>query len=144
MKIDKDSWHFRLTDKLIYGTNLASKIKYSMVSLCPYFWAVVWSLFMAGVVIPIAGLGIITFLLIPFWWMFANVPLGIAIIAGLLDIMMLVCFWVTYRRANFDTFFPQRISKVAKKVCKRKRKSLLYQWLKAKHLQICPILELEE
>lgn len=146
MKISKDSWHFKLTNVLVYGDNLYRKVHYGTVSLCPYFWAVVWSTFLAGVIFPFAAAGLVYAAVWPLWWWLAEWGSDnflFAVIAGIVDIFILSGIWVIYRQANYGTFWPQRVSKVAKKVCKKKRKSVLYHWFKAKHDKICPYLELD-
>ena len=74
MKLSKSSWHFKLTNKFVYGRCLSTNIRYGMVSLCPYFWAVVWSVFLVGAIIPVVGTGVGVLLLVPFWWMFTDAP----------------------------------------------------------------------
>ena len=134
MKLSRKSWHYKLTNNIIYMNDLDFKLRYgSGVSLCPYFWAVVICVFLVGVVLPIMGIIALFLATIPFtWWTQPEFKfLVVAIIIGGLEIGALLVFWAELRKARDGKILPGKL----------KEKSLLYHWLKAKHEKICPMLE---
>lgn len=145
MKLKSSSLHYKLTNKLIYNDNLDWKLSTGRINLCPYAWAVVFASLLAGIIFPIAAVILTGIALVPFiWWLAGDPSLIIpAIMIGAVEILLLMLYWVNYRQVRFGTFFPRKVSTVAKKVCKKKRDSLLYQLLKSGHDKICPVLEKE-
>jgi len=123
MKISRRSWHYRYLNKLdmIYTGGAQN--------LCTYCQ----KLIIAVVLIPLAGLIVLTVLLLPFWWWVVGVPLYLAVLVGMVDIVGLYFIWREHRGYRRDS------GKL-----KHKEPSLVVSWLKARKAKICPLVEYTE
>ena len=134
MKVSKNSWHYRMLSYFpweIHG-------RLYPVSLCNYFWTVVWTFIFCLVVVPIwavAVIGVVAFciwiLLYPILQFWISQGPEFAILGGVIDIILLLFIWCEYRK---EYVYDDKCAQVA---------SLTAQYISAKHRKICPLLEFE-
>lgn len=133
MNVNRSVWHFRLL-------NMLDMLSEGPETLCKYFWKVVF----AATVTPVLTLGALWVATLPLWWSFvgSNALVGFAIIVAMLDIaaLSLVLINMILLRHDNEIMAGTREAPV-KKVKVPKTPSLFSQWLKAKHRQVCPIIE---
>jgi len=129
MNISKESWHYRL----LKGIDLLKSPIYGAESLCPYFWKVVF----AAVVLPVIALAVAWIGTMPlWWWLLPDMPLGLVIFIGLSEIAALLFILKTLvelRHMDEVTAGTREAPEV--------KESLLKAWLKAKHRQVCPLID---
>lgn len=134
MKINQNSWHFKLHDKF------SSKSHWRFyqgkpVSLCSYFWRtiglILLSICMMGFFILIAAVLISG----PFFWLFEGDDRK-AVFLVLIVEMVLLCMAVGSAIIDSDWWQKKR-PKV------KRDPGLFRSWLRAKKSKVCPLLELE-
>lgn len=130
MKINTKSWHYRLLEGM--GVNIPR-------SLCPYFWKVVFMMFVIGIVISIFGLLFYTVgnkacmvlgLLIGINVVLAAIIktiLGLLIMATIIAIIVGALIGWDYGKAHIKMPY--------------KEDSMVVNYIKAKKSKICPTLE---
>lgn len=123
MKINKNSWHYKLNDKFYVGV--------SFRSICTYFWGTVFSSFMVGVFFPVATLLILSTLLLPIITIFVpsliNTALVGAIVVGAIADVIILSHVINY---------------ALKKYRKKERKpTLVGEYISAKKQKVCPLVE---
>ena len=132
MNISKGSWHYRLLSKLDMISGYKSE------SLCPYFWKVA----AAVVLLPTLVLAIAWFLTIPLWWSFTNIAVQFAIIIGMIDVTGLSILLGILIRDRREREVEEGTREAPTNVYKPP--SLFRLWLKARHEQVCPMIEFED
>lgn len=161
MKIDKNSWHFKLLD--YFDCNITYKLSRGYnVTLCQYFWNVVGALirgFALGFAFLFIGLfscaAIWAVILMPINYLFISY-FGVEVFEdnGYFGLGMLVVFWMViptivgcgdYVDGRMK-LFPKwmKLSSVNTKPRAEKKPSLIVEYLKAKKSKICPLIELEK
>lgn len=156
MKINKNSWHYKLVDhfdhdvvrELIYKKN---------VTLCQYFWSVVGALIKAGIVVAgaavvVALVGVLLyglfcalmFLLIPFTGAFMNYKVYDVGLMTVAFITLGSTFLGVMAACNGDMEVVPDWMKSNTTEQEDKQPSLLWSWIKAKKDKVCPLIKLEE
>lgn len=133
MNISKSSWHYRLLSRM----RLLRDSYYGPENLCPYCWKVLFAVF----VVPIVVVLVAFVATIPLWWWASNnnhlFPL--AIIVAIIEVGVLIY----YLAVAVGTRHEREIMTGTRErpVNKYKPPSLLRVWLKARHEQVCPIID---
>ena len=131
MKVNKSSWHYRWMRKIGFSVP---------TNLCPYFWKVIWSGLVFPVVAVVATIGTI-FLTMPIWGLFVDIHaiqiLGFVI--GSIEIALLICALCVQLKERWEYERYQEHGYYGKP--RSKANSLFRAWMKARHDQVCPILE---
>ncbi len=130
MNISKSSWHYRVLDKLDMLSAWHDE------TLCLYFWKVVVVVVFAPLIIG----GVTWLVTVPFWWSFFSISLAIAILIGVIEIAGL-SIWLKILVSTRHEAEIEAGTRVAPRPKPYKPPSLLRLWLKARHEQICPIIE---
>ena len=132
MNISKSTWHYRLLSKMDMLNN------YGTESLCPYFWKMVF----ATIIAPVILLGLLFLTTIPLWWSFSGVPVSLAIIIGVAEIVGLFSLLVALVRDRYEEEIRAGTrQEPVVRVYTSKPPSLFRLWLKAKHRQVCPLID---
>ena len=133
MNISKNSWHYRLLGKFdLFGVPS---------SLCPYFWAVVASLF----IVVTAGVSVITLVI-----SFASAPLALfysmdeiveisKLLAGVVSLGFVEWVFVCFMFFIWGTVVG--IKYIKRKIQNQsvdKEPNILVEYVKAKHKKFCP------
>lgn len=134
MKVSKKSWHYRMISHFPW----CIQDRWGRVSLCNYFWTVVWTFVFCIGVVPIisvaliAGVAFIAFVvlypILQIW--FSWMP-EFAIFSGIVDAALLLWLWCWYRKEYVG---ENKCAKVA---------GLVGQYIEAKHRKVCPLIDFE-
>ena len=125
MEVSTKSWHYRLIDWLEFN---------HPGNVCAYFWKTTWSIFLAGVCLPIivvAGAFVVT---MPFWHMFSPKYLVVAVVlVGTVEIigLSILLYNIVGWRHEDEIYAGTR---------KLSEPSVAYQWAKAQHDKVCPLI----
>lgn len=142
MKIKQSSWHFGLVSSFF------TSIEYEHnVSLCKYFWMLVFSILVSavlGVFLCFILTAFITFLTYPIW----QFVLGSNIVVGFSSLLVWIVFGKALQEEFGDSTANWNINvlphvytgRTNKKV---KEPNVLIEYLKAKKNKVCPLLEIE-
>lgn len=158
MKVNKNSWHYKLMDywdyevidQLLYGNN---------VTLCQYFWNVVGAIlqsvaFAAMIVVAIAVFVFLAFAIIiaPINYLL-TAYFGVPELMEGLGVVTIFIFWVLlplaggieeYMRGNIKGI-PDWMRLVPKEIVKKEKKpNLAWEYIKAKKRKVCPLIQLEK
>ena len=131
MNINKSSWHYRLLDRL-------DMINWRGENLCPYFWKVV----IATVLLPAIALALLWTVTLPLWGLFFGAPLVLIVVVGLADIAGLIWLLVVLVSERQDEEI--RVGSREAPVNLYKAPSLFRLWLRARHRQVCPLIDFVE
>lgn len=158
MKVNKNSWHYKLMDywdyKIIYRLNLDYN-----VTLCQYFWTVVGAIlqsvgFAAMIVVAIAVFVSLAFAIIiaPINYLL-TAYFGVPELYEGLGAVTIFLFWVViplvggieeYHRGNIKGI-PDWMRSTSKEVVKKEKKpNLAWEYIKAKKRKVCPFIQLEK
>lgn len=126
MKINKNSWHYKLNDKLNGGY-----VNYN--NLCSYFWGTIFAIFMLFIAAPFFTITGVLILLSPIIYFFneSYKLFNFAILGGILDIILLSILWHWYRKEYVLPKLPYR------------EPSLVKKYIVAKKKKICPLVHYE-
>ncbi len=129
MNVSKSSWHYRLLDKM-------DLLAWQHETLCKYFWKVMFT----AVLLPLVALGVSFVGTIPLWWSFVEGDLVyLAAFIGAIEVVILTCWLGSTVAERWEREIAEGTREKPVKVYKPK--SLFSQWLKAKHEQVCPIID---
>jgi len=151
IEIDRDSWHGRLTRYVFGDWHIRDT-----PSICPYFWSVIASLFMAPIKYTVEA--------IEYWGhafkailviVFVLAILGsiyyptLTLIFGVFIIVMANAVWGIVEFGKWYTikypYVAKDIPDTPPKKEREKQKSLVWEWLKARKDKACPkIIEVME
>lgn len=134
MKVSKKSWHYRMIGHFPW----CIRDRFYPVSLCNYFWTVVWTFVFCIGIVPIAAAMLIVsagfaawIVLYPILQFWISWYPEFGIFSGIVDTVLLLGFWCWYRKEFVD---EDKCSEVA---------GLVGQYIEAKHRKICPLLDFE-
>ena len=132
MNINKSSWHYRLV-KVLGMLNV-----YTKESLCPYFWKVV----LAALFAPFAIVAMLWLGTLPLWWSFFGAPVVVAALIGAGEVGILFVTLISIVRDRHDEEILAGTREAPVRVISApKQPSLFRLWLKAKHRQVCPLID---
>ncbi len=147
MKVNKNSWHYRLLTGEIFGIQGVNYWNVSS-SLCLYFWQVVFVLLLKGValffLIPfvinallimplVSTLGVIT------TGVMLQRDTGLTILV--IELIVIICCVITWAGSSLYTSLKDKTD-LAEGV--EKEPNLFVEYIKAKKNKLCPIIEFVE
>lgn len=147
MKVNKNSWHYRLLTGEIFGIEGLNSWNVSN-SLCVYFWQVVFVLLWKGValffLIPFVING---FLIQPVIFIFGWITTGI-IVKGdigltilIMESVVITCFVIVCAGLSLHTFLKNKTD-LSEDV--EKEPNIFVEYVKAKKNKLCPMIEFVE
>lgn len=158
MKVNKNSWHYKLMDywdykiidQLLYGNN---------VTLCKYFWNTIGAIlqsvgFVLMICTAIALLSLCFFGIIvaPINYLL-TAYFGVPELCEGLGVVTIFLFWVIlpiiagfeeYMRGNIKGIPDWMRSTPKEEVVVTKSPNLVWEYLKAKKAKVCPLIQLEK
>lgn len=158
MKVNKNSWHYKLMDYWDYKVIYRLRCGFN-VTLCQYFWNVVGAIlqsvgFAAMIVVAIA-----LFLALVFGIVIAPINYLLTAYFGVpelmegLGVVSIFIFWVflpliagceEYLRGNIKGI-PDWMRLAPKEIVKKEKKpNLAWEYIKAKKRKVCPLIQLEK
>lgn len=143
MKISTSSWHYKFLDEGALSSHGALP-----TSLCPYFWTVVWRLFITFILSLFVGLLLTGAVVLPIHLLFLDMSLMRDTSLELFNVFGGIS-WVVGIGGFLSFAIPEAMDFVKDKVCDGKSKkdrkpSLLWEYLKAAKSKVCPIIEFTE
>lgn len=147
MKVNKNSWHYKLLTGDIFGIQGVNSWNVSS-SLCLYFWQVVFMLLWKGVALFFLTPFVINSLLIlPLASIFGLITTGV-IVQGdtgltvlVMELIVIIVFVIVWAGLSLYTFLKDKTD-LAEVV--EKEPNLFVEYLKAKKNKLCPIIEFVE
>lgn len=137
MILSRNSWHFKLASSIFTGTMIRAEMS-GKISLCSYFWLVVFAglLNLAAIVGLLIGLTCIFSIMVvaPITWLVAGLAgpqaaIAAAIWSGIVISAVwpyITRWWHTRKRSEPRT---------------PKQPNILVEYIKAKKSKVCPIME---
>lgn len=147
MKVNKNSWHYRLLTGDIFGIQGVNYWNVSS-SLCLYFWQVVFVLLWKGVALFFLIPFVINALLImPLVSTLGVITTGVmlqedtGLIILVIELIVIIGFVITWAELSLYTFLKDKTD-LAEVV--EKEPNLFVEYIKAKKNKLCPIIEFVE
>lgn len=162
MKINRDSWHFKLIQE--YDRDLAWELKHGFrISFCKYFWCVMWcfpkllALFlMLALLAAMAFTGFCLLIVYPLNFLLIGLfdivlledTSGIGSFGMVLSLMLTVCLSFAMAFQGDLKVVPKYLKLPAKepkpKVNIDKKPNIFLEYIKAKKAKMCPLVTLQE
>ena len=147
MKVNKNSWHYRLLTGDIFGIQGVNSWNVSS-SLCLYFWQVVFMLLWKGVaLIFLTPFVINSLLILPLVSTLGLITTGV-IVQGdtgltvlVMELIVIIVFVIVLAGLSLYTFLKDKTD-LADVV--EKDPNLFVEYIKAKKNKLCPIIEFVE
>jgi len=147
MKVNKNSWHYRLLTGDIFGIQGVNSWNVSS-SLCLYFWQVVFMLLWKGVALFFLTPFVINSLLIlPLVSTLGVITTGV-IVQGdtgltvlVMELIVIIVFVIVWAGLSLYTFLKDKTDLVG---VVEKEPNLFVEYIKAKKNKLCPIIEFVE
>lgn len=158
MKVNKNSWHFKLLKKVDSGVVDKLRGGYN-ITLCNYFWAVVFSglkLLAAGFGIAFAAVGITALLLMMLsgvitlflasWLPLSPMNAHFSFVGLVLTAVVSVLFLTEWSKQLIrdGQIVPNYLKFKKSEVVVERKPNLLLDYLKAKKAKVCPLVTLED
>lgn len=158
MKVNKNSWHYKLMDWWDYGVTVELHCGFN-VTLCKYFWNVV------GAILQSVGFAIMIVVAIAlFAFVFAAIVIapinylltayfGVPELMEGVGVVTIFIFWVLLpliagfeecMRGNIKGIPDWMRSTPKEEVVVEKKPNLVWEYIKAKKAKVCPIVSLND
>lgn len=159
LNVTKNAWHFKLAKKHYKWWDA----KEYPVTLCSYFWHVVWAVTFKFIILPfmfflglmVIGLLIFGVLILPhsllgvflhhFWPQYFYSPQDATLLSDLATLQLWISDLVFYVIFGMFWWLWYKIkNRKSKPYSARKEDSLVIAWVKAKKDRVCPLIKYED
>lgn len=147
MKVNKNSWHYRLLTGEIFGIEGINSWNVSS-SLCLYFWQVVFALLWKGVALFFLIPFVINALLImPMTFILGWITTGVMLQGDtgltklVIELIVIIGCVITWAGLSLYTFLKDKTDLAG---VVEKEPNLFVEYIKAKKNKLCPIIEFVE